>query len=56
MSQPRTMEERVATLEAELAKLRPTQVPAESPRDPSTLPVIDVAKRMEGQPMRESER
>ena len=52
MSQPRTMEERVTTLEAELTKLRSQQVPAEPPRDPSTLPVVDVGKRMEGQPMR----
>lgn len=48
MSQPRTMEERIAALEAEVAKLRPQQTPADPPRDLSTLPVIDVGKRMEG--------
>lgn len=48
MTQARTMEERVAALEAELAKLRPQQTPTETPRDPSTLPVIDVGERMEG--------
>lgn len=48
MTQPQTLEERVAALEAELAKMRP-RTEVDSPRDMSTAPVIDVRKRMEAQ-------
>lgn len=52
MSQPRTMEERVAALEAELERYRPKPIPEGPERDVSTVPRVDVRKRMEGRAMR----
>lgn len=52
MSQPRTMEERVAALEAEVAKMRPQTPPEDTPRDMSAAPPINVRERMEAQETR----